>query len=171
MLYVLIIIAIVIAETKIKNHIEKNRPLHAEENILKGKITIRKHYNYGMMLNFLENKKELVKKISSAALGFLIILFAFILPKKGNKLYKLGLSLIIGGAISNVVDRIKRGYVIDYFSINYKKLKNIIFNLSDIFIFVGSVLVVIASFFFSKSTNSVNHEWIYQVANNQMDTI
>lgn len=149
MLYILIAIVIVITETKIKNHMEKNRPLHTKEDILGGKVTLRKHYNYGMMLNLLDNKKDMVKRISGITLGFLILVFLFWLPKKGNRLYKLGLSLVLGGAISNVADRFTRGYVVDYFSINYGRLRKIIFNLSDIIIFIGSVLTIIASFFFT----------------------
>ena len=44
------------------------------------------------------------------------------------------------GAASNVLDRFKRGYVIDYFTINIKPIKNIVFNLADIFIFIGSFI-------------------------------
>ena len=36
--------------------------------------------------------------------------------------------------------RLKRGYVVDYFSIQWKKLKKVVFNLGDIFIFAGSAL-------------------------------
>lgn len=150
MLYILIVVAFVIAETKIKNYIEKNKNLDEEQEILNGKIIIRKHYNEGAFLNFLEDKKELVKTISCAFLGLLLLLFAFALPKKGNRLYKLGLALVLGGAISNVADRVSRGKVIDYFTINYGKLKTVIFNLADMALFLGSVLIFLASLFSSK---------------------
>lgn len=61
---------------------------------------------------------------------------------------KLGLSLIVGGGISNVADRLRKGYVLDYFSLDLpgcKWLKNTIFNLGDVFIFVGTFLTVIAA--------------------------
>jgi len=147
MIYLLIIVAFVLAEHKIKDYIDKNRKLGEQQEILNGKIIIRKHYNEGAFLNFMEEKKELLKVISCTGLGLLLLLFAFALPKKGKALYKLGLSLVLGGAISNVADRISRGHVVDYFSINYKKLKTIIFNLSDMMIFLGSFLVLIASLF------------------------
>mgnify|MGYP004557310627 CR=1 FL=1 len=35
-------------------------------------------------------------------------------------------------------DRLKRGYVVDYFSIQCGKLKKVVFNLGDIFVFLGS---------------------------------
>ncbi|NMA73272.1 MAG: signal peptidase II [Bacteroidales bacterium] len=149
MIYILIIIAIVIAETKIKSHMEKNMKVGERKEILNGKIVLRKHYNTGLILNYFENKKEMVKTVSSVFLGFLLLLFAFLLPKKGNRLFKLGLALVLGGAISNVSDRINKGHVVDYFSFNFKqfpKLKKIIFNLSDIFIFIGSSFIALAGF-------------------------
>ena len=50
------------------------------------------------------------------------------------------LTLVLAGGASNLYDRLKRGYVVDYFSIQWKKLKKVVFNLGDIFIFAGSAL-------------------------------
>ena len=156
MIYLLIIIVLVCVETKIKNYVEENIDTEESKDLFDGKITLRKHYNRGMFLNYLENKKEIVKTVSLVCLGLLLLLFTLLLPKKGNKLYKLGLSFVIGGAISNVHDRINRGYVVDYFSINQKKLKNIIFNISDFCIFFGTLIVTIASLFGSSPKRSTN---------------
>lgn len=150
MLYILIVLTVVIGEHYIKNNIEKNRKLGDRQELLGGRIIIQKYYNEGAFLNFMEEKKEWVKTISFAFLGLLLLLFAFMLPKKGNKLFKIGLSLLLGGAISNVADRFRKGYVIDYFTINYKKLKTVIFNLADMAIFLGSLLITLSSLFSAK---------------------
>lgn len=147
MLYLLIVAAVVILDLKIKKYVEDNRERGEQKEILNGKIILKKQYNRGMFMNFMEDKKETVKKISGILLGLLLLLFAIMLPKKGNKLYKLGLSLCLGGAISNTYDRFHHGYVIDYFSFNCKKLKDIVFNLADIFIILGSVIITLASLF------------------------
>lgn len=150
MIYILIVITLVLIEMKIKNYIEKNRQLGEEQEILNGRIILKKEYNEGMALNFLENQKEMVKTISFIVLGLILLPFLFLLPKKGNTILKLGLSFVIGGAISNVYDRMIRGYVIDYFKFNSTKLinlKKIIFNLADIFIFIGSLLILLQSLF------------------------
>lgn len=147
MLYILFIVAFVIIEYKIKDYMEENFQIGDKKEILGGKITLQRHRNKGAFLNFMEDKAELVKTISGAFLGLLILLFALALPKKGNKLYKLSLTLLLGGAISNVADRILKGYVVDYFSINYKKLKKVIFNLADIAIILGSLLIFLTTLF------------------------
>jgi signal peptidase II len=147
MIYIFIVLVIVIGEYNIKNYIEKNRELGERQEILKGNIIIRKHHNEGAFLNFMGEKKEMLKTISCILLGLISLLFIILLPKNGKKVFKLGLAFALGGAISNVADRIKRGYVVDYFSFNCKKLKSIIFNLSDIAIFLGSGLMLLSSLF------------------------
>lgn len=148
MIYILIVLIIFGGEYLIKNYIEVRFQKEDKKDILNGKITLQKFYNKGAMLNFMDNKKEIVKTVSGVCLGLLLLLFAITLPKKGNKLFKLGLAFVLGGAISNVSDRYLRGYVVDYFSFNtkkFKKLKNIVFNLADIAIFLGAILICLSS--------------------------
>ena len=151
MLYVLIIAAIVLLEHQIKSRVEAKFKLGDRKEILQGRIILKKQYNRGMFLSFMEDKMELVKKLSYAMLGILLLIFALMLPRQRNRLFKLGLSLCLGGAISNVSDRINRGYVVDYFSVNCKGLKSIVFNLGDIFIFLGSFIILIAAYLKGES--------------------
>lgn len=143
--FIVIILIIFIVDDKIKNYMENTKEMHEKETILNGHIILERYHNKGAMLNFLEKNTKVVKYISASLLGVLSIVFMFILPKQGKKLLKLALALVIGGACSNVYDRITKGYVVDYFS--FKFIKNIIFNISDICIFVGSGLLAILSFF------------------------
>jgi len=145
MLYLFIVYAIVKIENFIKNYIETTRSPYEDKEIMKGLIVIRKHYNEGAFLQFLEDKKELVKTVSCVLLGVLLLVFGLLLPKKGNRLYKLGLALVLGGGISNVSDRLLKGRVVDYFSINIGRLKKIVFNLADMAIFTGSFFLLLAS--------------------------
>ena len=49
--------------------------------------------------------------------------------------------MTIGGALSNLYDRVFRGYVVDYFSVQWKGLKKVVFNLGDMFIFLGAMMI------------------------------
>ena len=49
--------------------------------------------------------------------------WAYVIGKKGRVLEKTALTLVLAGGASNLYDRLKRGYVVDYFSIQWKKLK------------------------------------------------
>ena len=145
MLYLSLAGIIFVADLLIKNYIEKNRKMNEEEEILVGNITLTRYHNKGAMLNFMEKNTKLVVFVSGLLLGGLLLLFGLMIPKKGNKALKFGLAILVGGAASNVYDRVKRGYVVDYFS--FKWLKNVVFNIADLFIIIGSVLVGICMLF------------------------
>ncbi|MFU0827250.1 MAG: Lipoprotein signal peptidase [Lachnoclostridium sp.] len=145
MIYILIVAAIFLTELKIKKYIEENKQMHKKEEILNGRIILERYHNKGVMLNFLENSVQTVKIITTTLLGIILLLFAILLPQKGNRLLKLSLSLILGGALSNVYDRLTKGYVVDYFSFRF--LKKIVFNISDTCIFLGAVLMALVSLF------------------------
>lgn len=59
-----------------------------------------------------------------------------------SKLSILSLSLIISGAIGNLIDRLVRGYVIDYISFTLFKREMAVFNAADIFITFGVILLI-----------------------------
>ena len=58
----------------------------------------------------------------------------------------------LAGGVSNLYYRMKRVYVVDYFSfrVPLEKLRRIVFNLSDLFIFAGAGLMIVYSFFKRK---------------------
>ena len=81
------------------------------------------------------------------ALTFCIICFVIWLWKNAGpekSLSRFGFLLVIGGAIGNLIDRIRFHYVIDYISFHINGVFSFaIFNLADSFITVGAVLIVL----------------------------
>ena len=75
----------------------------------------------------------------------LVFLLSF--GQRGNHVMRTGLAFLLGGAFSNTYDRLKRKYVVDYFSLNvkWKRLRRIVFNISDFCIMTGALLTVIGS--------------------------
>ena len=149
MFYIIIVAGIFLLDFKIKKYIENNKKIGDSEEILGGRIILRKFHNKGAMLSFLKTKQKLVEAVSLFLTVWLSIFYVVLLFKKGYHGLKLALSFILGGALSNVYDRVTRNYVVDYFSFNtrIKQIKRVIFNISDIFIFLGSFLILIFSFF------------------------
>ena len=150
MIYFIIIILIFVAEIFTKDYIERHQEYCKEKKVLKGKVSITKQYNKGACMNLLEKKEKLVRYLSSSMLVALVVYFLWKLPKKGEHSLKLGLSFVIGGALSNICDRLFKGHVVDYLIINVKKLKNVVFNIGDLFIFLGSFILAIYSLFHKK---------------------
>ena len=65
--------------------------------------------------------------------------------QSSNKFEKLGVLLVIAGAISNILDRIINNYVLDFIYLHYKDFYWPAFNFADIYISVGIVIIVIES--------------------------
>ena len=86
--------------------------------------------------------------VNIAALIIIIagLIYAKTILNSENAGKKLSMSFLVAGGWNNLYDRMKKGYVVDYFSFNtkIKKLKAIVFNLSDFFIFIGSFLLLIS---------------------------
>ena len=68
-----------------------------------------------------------------------------------NWMEALAYSLIIGGALGNVIDRIALGFVVDYLDFHWRGWHWPAFNAADMAITGGAVLMVIASFFTTKA--------------------
>ena len=65
-----------------------------------------------------------------------VVYFHYKGPKK-NYYLQIGLAFVLGGSLGNLIDRILRGYVIDYIDITIWP----VFNLADIMINVGVILI------------------------------
>jgi len=62
----------------------------------------------------------------------------------------LGLSLILGGALGNLYDRIVQGYVVDFISVHYESYYFPAFNFADTAITIGAALLIIDMVFLEK---------------------
>ena len=145
MQYIFTILAIFTGEFFWKAHIEKEIPENSSKKALCNTIILTKHHNRGAALNKGEKRPAIVKWISVVLTLAAALLFICSFGLVGKGLMKFGLSLLLGGASSNTYDRLKRGYVVDYFRINVpvKRIRNLIFNVSDFCIMAGALMIVL----------------------------
>lgn len=145
MAYIAAIAALFGLELWIKNRVERNRREERDTAVLGGALILRKHHNRGAFLNFGEKKRWIVAAFSVAFTIGLSIVFLVTLTGRGSRMLRIGLTLMLGGAYSNTYDRLKRKYVVDYFSLGFcgKRVRNIIFNIGDFCIMAGAMLMVI----------------------------
>ena len=109
------------------------------------KIEIDKFHNKGMPFGKMKENQRVVKYVPIFITSVLLGGLSFLLPQKGNKIKKISLGLIIAGSLSNIFDRFTRGYVVDYIRIKVKGFDKVIFNLGDIFIVLGSLMMPFGS--------------------------
>ena len=143
--YLCIVALIFAGELGIKNYVEKKRNAGEEKEICKGRILLRKYHNKGACMNLGEKKSNVVAGLSLILTAALALVFLYTLTRHGNGWLKAGLSLLLGGAFSNTYDRLKRKYVVDYFSFGVKwaPLRAIVFNISDFCILIGALIIAI----------------------------
>lgn len=142
MAYLLIVAGIFLLELFIKNGIERNKDESTNERICKGTLILRKYHNKGAFLDAGQRVQPLVALVSLGLTVVVTVVFVLTLGQKGRGALKVGLALLLGGAFSNTYDRLKRKYVVDYFSFNvkWKKLRRIVFNISDFCILIGALM-------------------------------
>ena len=59
------------------------------------------------------------------------------------KVYFFAFSLVIGGAIGNLIDRIAYGAVVDFIDLHYQNLHWYVFNIADIYISFGCIMLIL----------------------------
>lgn len=140
--------------------VDKKLKENDEVSILKDKLIIRKCYNHGLAMNTLASKPKAVLFLSSTALGMFLAMYLPEIFKKKNFFVKLGSAMVLGGAASNILEHFRRGIVVDYLSVNSsrEKVKNIVFNLADVFIAIGGVILIIVELLRKVSNISENHK-------------
>ena len=109
----------------------------------KGLIKVHKNHNAGFPFGFMKERPELVKGIPLMVISAMAGALCALLQDKGKTAQKAGIAIIIGGALSNLYDRVVRGYVVDYFSIEWEPIKKVVFNLGDMFVFLGSTIIML----------------------------
>ncbi len=136
----------------LKSYIETHFKEGEEKKIVDGTIAIRKVHNHGFALNKGESHPRKVRMASAIVCMVLTVYYIFLFRKKGDWMRKTGVAFALSGGVSNTYDRMVRKYVVDYFGFRtkWKRLEKITFNLGDMFIFLGSVLVMISDLFRQK---------------------
>ena len=73
----------------------------------------------------------------------------YLYKKELNLLGKTAIIFIISGAIGNLIDRIRLGFVVDYF--DFRIIWDYVFNIADVFVVVGTILLCIYIIFFENN--------------------
>lgn len=77
----------------------------------------------------------------SLIVGIVVVYYLWTTPKK-RSLERISLSLILGGAVGNIIDRIRLGGVIDFIDVGYQEWRWPVFNGADLAVTVGVVLLL-----------------------------
>lgn len=131
---------IVFLDQFIKYLVDKSFVLSGTKKIVGNFFSLTKTYNYGASWSLFSGMRLMLIVVT-------IIIFIFLLFYQ--KRFKatiwsiISFSFIYGGLIGNLIDRIFRGYVIDYIKLSFGNYTYPIFNLADIFLVIGFIILII----------------------------
>ena len=103
-----------------------------------GPFTIHHVRNTGIAFGLFANSTSIVIGLTAIAIGALAVFFAR--SGRRHQLLPVAVGLVLGGSVSNLVDRLRLGYVTDFLDLDYWPS----FNLADTFIVVGVAALLLA---------------------------
>ena len=144
--FVALIVALAVLDQVTKAVVARSVELYRSVPVIPGFFNITRIHNKGAIFGFFSSTGKLPVYIlltaaSFCALGFVV--YYFIKTPAAEIFTKLSLSLILAGALGNLIDRLFRGYVIDYLDFYIKREHFPFFNVADSCITVGALLLMI----------------------------
>lgn len=140
MLYATISLIIIILDQITKIYAVKLLEGKSSIIIIKNFLQLNYVENFGAAFGILQNKK-----VFFIAMTTIVVIVIIIYIKTNINLtttMKIALAMVIGGAIGNLIDRIRLGYVIDFIDVNFWGLYDFpVFNLADSSIVVATFLI------------------------------
>ena len=138
-----------------KSMARKQIPDNERIEVIGERFILTKAENTGMMLGSGSNLDPTAKTIIVYILPtvMLTVLFFFTLfQTKLNHLMVFSLTFIIGGGFGNIIDRIRYGSVTDFLHMDFGMVQTGIFNLADVSIMIGAILIMLISIFQKRLT-------------------
>lgn len=166
-IYFLTAILIFLADTVSKYFVDKYLQEIAIKKVIGDILIFAYTRNYGVAFGFLNNLPSSIQNIMPmllkiiVAIAMILIFFIMILinPKK-QKLSMIGFTMVFGGAIGNLADRILRGFVTDFISMGFNETVRFPYhyNIADASITIGIVIIAIGVFFFKEDFEKKDFE-------------
>ena len=157
LLWSLIVICIIALDQLSKYWVINNIGLTDSITIIPKVIDFVYVKNTGAAFSFLADKTYGIVLLSLISVAFCVGVVWFMIKRKpSSKLLTISLALMLSGAFGNVIDRIFKGYVVDFIETTFIKFP--VFNIADIAITCGAALVIIYVLFFEKSKNTDGQE-------------
>jgi signal peptidase II len=116
-------------------------------------LDITRMHNVGAAFSFLATASGWQRWVFIAlavSVSLAIIVWLWRLPRGTHRLLSAGLALVLGGAIGNVIDRIRLGHVIDFIHFHWDQAYFPAFNVADSAITLGAACLLLDALFDSK---------------------
>ena len=136
-----------ISKIKIINHQVDNESIYINDF-----INLDLVWNTGIGFGLFSSNSTVIYNSITTLIGIILIIIVFMIIKS-NLFEKILYSIILGGALGNIYDRIAYFAVPDFIDIHYQRFHWFTFNIADIFITIGIFLLIIREFFLTHEKN------------------
>jgi signal peptidase II len=141
-----IAIGVVVLDQLVKAVVRPRLGLFDSITVIPGFFSLTRVHNTGAAFGLLNAidipyKTAVMALVQTAALVGLAAYAATLAP--GQRLTRIGLSFVIGGAIGNLIDRVTAGYVLDFFDFYWRGWHFWAFNIADASITIGVALMIL----------------------------
>ena len=145
-------VGVIVIDQLTKLWAESGFYLHEQLPVIDGFFNLTLAYNTGAAFSFLADAGGWQRWFFTIFSAVVSVGLVYWLTKldKNERLDALGLSLVIGGAIGNLIDRIFHGHVIDFLLFYYERWSWPAFNVADSAITVGVIALLLGSFKHSR---------------------
>jgi signal peptidase II len=139
--------AIVVALDLYTKHLIQNAFQFGEQLKITSFFDLVRYHNQGAAFGFLNDAGGWQKWFFTAIAVVAAIVITYLIKKNPTqKLFCLGLALVLGGALGNLYDRITLGYVVDFLNFHWNEYAFPAFNVADSAISVGVAILLLDSF-------------------------
>ena len=137
-IYFIIILLIITFDYIIKLKVKSNMNVGESIKVIGDFFKITYIQNKGAAFGMLQDKQIVFLVVGFITIAFLINLFL----KTNDNITKTSISMVIGGAIGNIIDRLLYGYVVDMF--DFSGVWSYIFNFADVCVVLGVGILALA---------------------------
>jgi signal peptidase II len=144
--HILIAVAVIILDQVVKAVVRPRLGLFDSITVIPGFFNLTRVHNTGAAFGLMNAidipyKTAVMALVQTAALVGLAAYAAALAP--AQRLTRIGLSFVIGGAIGNLIDRVSAGYVLDFFDFYWRGWHFWAFNIADASITIGVALMIL----------------------------
>ena len=143
---------VVILDQAVKLMVVDNIPAYGSVEVIPGFFNLTHIYNTGGAFGFLAGKSSLFRHLfflTASVIAMVMIVYLYLQTPHDYLFLRCGLAMILGGAVGNVLDRIRLGKVVDFLDVHVKDLHWPAFNIADSAISIG-ILIFIYYLLFKK---------------------
>ncbi len=148
--FLMLISVLLVLDQITKFMVSRSIPYGTSKNVIPGFFNFSHVRNRGAIFGFFSQSGSsyvyiLLTLASLAAFG--LVIYYFLKIPASDKLLKVTLSLVLAGAMGNLLDRLLRGFVTDFLDFYIGRFHWPSFNVADSCITVGAILLVYIFFF------------------------